>query len=216
MRKFLGLMAAAICGVLVTASCGEASRTAAVSTCGKVPACGGNIVGDWTVSEACTDSMADTQALLSQLPCTGAKVESNSVKTTGTLSFGADGAYSHALSSKVSATLLLPASCLKLGPVTLSCDQLTALPQAATGLTFESLTCAAAAGGCRCSAALTLPDYVQNAGTYTTSGTALSLHSGTSQTTQYCVEGNALHILGFEGFQSGSTTIEADLVAARR
>jgi hypothetical protein len=215
MRKSLGLVAAAICGVLVTASCGEATRTAAASTCGKVPPCGGDIVGDWTVSEACTDSMADTQALLSQLPCTGAKVESNSVKTTGTLSFGSDGAYSHALSSKVSATLLLPASCLKLGPVTLSCDQVTALPQAAAGLMFESLTCETAAGGCRCSAALKLPDSMQS-GTYTTSGTALSLRSGASQTSQYCVEGNTLHVLALDALQTGSTKIEADLVAARR
>ena len=106
----------------------------------------------------------------------------------------------------------IPAACL----AGASCAELTASLQAAiAGGTAPGLVSASCAGSsdCVCHQVTSVPQ--AEAGSYTTTGTALNLlpTGGTTQPTNYCVKENTIH---FMELAMGSATIEYAQVGVKQ
>lgn len=145
-------------------------------------ACGGDIVGDWSISGGCVDDGGNNG--LSEL-CATATIDVD-FNTTGTVSFGADGSFSSNVANTGSLSLNLPKECLaSLGG---SCENFSS--------SFEQPCTTGADGSCGC----IIPaddNTAGDTGTYSVSGNALTMQSASSTTPdelEYCVEGNNLHV----------------------
>jgi hypothetical protein len=139
-------------------------------------ACGGNIVGDWTMKAVC--------GLPDQPPpaCPGETVDSE-FNITGTFHFGAEGDYSFETAIVYMETHVYPAACLPEGVTT--CDDLEEATTVCDG---------DAAVSCTCTTNETEPDTVS--GTYSTDGNNLTTQSGKdpAETVEYCIDGDTLRI----------------------
>jgi hypothetical protein len=154
-------------------------------SCAMVANCGGDVVGDWTVTSSC--ARGSGTVILNG--CSTPVSVSESVKITGTLSFGSDLTYeAHGMIS-ASESILYPAACLTTTQgVTITCDQRNqslAVSGMATG------KCTASNGGCSCNLTIA-PRSLDESGTYTVSGGILTTTpTGRAPvTTGYCVQGN--------------------------
>ena len=157
-------------------------------TCSNTAACGGAIVGTWTITSSCVSesaSMLDSQ-------CPSATARSSGLTITGNVTYNADGTYSS--TSAVSGTIdvTLPPSCLTTNGVTLTCDQLNQLFQAnpTAGVT---LNCT---GSSSCTCTETIAGQTSSeTGTYTTTAAGLLTDTptgGTTSLTDYCVKGTTM------------------------
>lgn len=156
-------------------------------SCAMVPNCGGDVVGNWTITSSCTKG-SGTVALDG---CTTPASVSASLNITGTLSFRSDLTYD--VSGAISGTesILYPAACLTIQGVTITCDQLNQVLAGGTGAGTPTGRCTATSGGCSCT--LTIPPQPSDeSGTYTVSGGILTTTpaGGSPETTGYCVQGN--------------------------
>jgi hypothetical protein len=195
--------------VLVVAACSSGANDAA--SCGKVPACGGNIVGTWKIVGACA---VGTSSSMSVPGCAGSTATSGPASVTGgTLTFNADSTFTASITEAAHQTLTIPANCLTSGPVTESCSELqTSFRSTAMGFDAGeqslSVTCTAASGGCTCSVSADAMTLSQS-GTYTVSGNDLTFYTnevaGSSPVGgaaavpatggSYCVQGDTLHLI---------------------
>ncbi len=216
MRTWFGALGVVSLASLAVGACGGKVDEAGGGSCGMVQPCGGNIVGNWTVNEACADVSAATQALLARIPCSGVSIDSTTVKSKGQLSFSANASYTLALESTASIGLSVPTSCLQLGgALSVTCAQLSALALGSAGDMVKSIVCAGSKGGCSCSAELLVPK-VDQSGTYQTSGSELMLRSNTATTNQYCVQSDSLHLIDVQMGSASAMQIRGDLLAKRR
>jgi hypothetical protein len=166
--------------------------------CGKVAPCGGDVVGNWTVSGACIT--AASLAMQIAPNCSNVMVNTATIDVTGNASFNADGTYTLMETTTVSATGTLPASCLMLSGVTLTCAEFDGLLQAYIATNPGMLESAHCAGTTDCSCNFTLaPQILNQMGTYNTLGSpTLTLNNasdGMTYGTQYCVQGNQMHTI---------------------
>jgi hypothetical protein len=174
----------AVAGVL--AACGGSDG----ETCGDFTPCGGDLVGDWSVQAACGT------AKLSSPVCSGLTLDFDHLMVSGTQTFTAAGAYSTDLSVAGSFTMHWPSGCLKLGAVTVTCDQLNAGLMTAMGMdvdTIQSVACSKEPQGCACVATYK-PMQAAGSGTYTVDGKAVKLTdaAGQSGSNEFCVSGSTL------------------------
>jgi hypothetical protein len=191
-RLFLSLVS--IAAVPFLSTCGSSSN----GSCGKVQPCGGDIVGNWKVSGACINAASLSMQIVPN--CTDVMVKSATIKATGNASFNADGTYSMTLSSTLSGSGTLPASCLQVSGLTLTCEAFDLLVQEfiATDPTMmvQSAHCS---GSTDCSCSFTLaPQLMSTTGTYNTIGSpvlTLNASDGTVYGTDYCVQKNELHTM---------------------
>ena len=177
---------ASVVGLLVAFAvpgCGSSG-----GTCSNAAACGGSIVGTWTITSSCVSesgSMFDSQ-------CPSATVRSSGLTITGSVTYNADGTYSSTSTLNGSLYVTLPPSCLTSNGVTLTCDQLNQVVQSnpTPGLT---LNCT---GSSSCACTETIADQPSNAtGTYTTTAAGLLTDTpsgGTADQTDYCVKGTTM------------------------
>jgi hypothetical protein len=199
-------------------ACSSGSSSSGGGTCGTVSACGGDIVGTWKVVDACAglSSSSTTNGT-----CTGETVQVGSYTANGTITFNADMTYAVSVTQSFSETATLPASCLMMNGITVTCDELTAAlnettqADAGAGMT----TCTAAGSSCNCTIALSGLSTTEM-GTYTLSGDTFSTTSSaagttSSSTTGYCVQGNTLHIISSVMGSTGMTTANEDFVATK-
>ncbi|HEY8922748.1 MAG TPA: hypothetical protein VIU64_00135, partial [Polyangia bacterium] len=100
-------------------SCGGSSG----NSCANAAACGGDIVGTWTIQSSCVSASASMFAD----SCPTATVATSDLKITGSVVYKADLTYTSTSSMSGTATVHLPASCLTSGGVTVTCAQLTQL-----------------------------------------------------------------------------------------
>jgi hypothetical protein len=191
----LGLFSALI---LTLSSCGGGS-----GTCGNTAACGGDIVGTWTISSTCVSVTAMT-AMMPGGSCPGITVGSSSLDIKGSITYNADLTYSSSTTTTGSLVENIPASCLVSQGITLTCTQLNQV-FAAMGATspFQSFNCVGSSG---CSCTVVLKNQASTAtGTYsTTAAGALTLMNSASATPSvddYCVNGSTLT----ESPRAGST-----------
>jgi hypothetical protein len=153
-------------------------------------ACGGDIKGDWNVVAACIDQDAlNSQAMQ---VCDTATLKILSPKVSGSISYKADGTFVQAPSmAEGTSEFVLPASCLKQGAVTITCQQVQ--DELNKGTTVMS-KCTSSNGGCKCTADVV--ESSQSTGTYTVSEHTVTLTDGTdTQVQDYCIVGSKLYML---------------------
>ena len=176
---------------VVTISCGGDGGGGGGS-CGQVAGCGGNVVANWQVAEVCGND-----APMAPPSCPAATIDTSGIKFGGNFNAKADMTYTSTLSLSGSMKMTLPGTCLMAGPVTLTCADLTAALQGDAmepDSTFQSASCVAAGTGCACTMVMK-PDSTSETGTYSTSGSVLTLvDQDGPEMSDYCVKGNNLHL----------------------
>ena len=190
-RLLLGLILLVSCGggaqgVGTDGAAGHAGAggTGGGSACRTVSPCGGNVVGNWLVTDSC---LTGTEDLGSQ--CAGASADL-ALTFTGTVLYNADLTYSATSTGGGTTTYHYPSACLSAGTTCAQWGQ--ALMQ--IGM-YSAVTCATdSANVCNCQA-LTASTSATETGTYATSagGTLTTTHAGTTSATGYCVQGNLLY-----------------------
>jgi hypothetical protein len=157
-------------------------------TCSNAPACGGSVVGTWTITSSCVS--ANASMLDSQCPTETAN--SSGLNVTGTVTYNADGTYTSTSTLSGTISVNLPQSCLTTNGVTVTCDQLNQVFQSnpTPGLT---LSCTGSTG---CTCTETLANQTSNeTGTYTTTAAGLLTETpagGTASLNDYCVKGTTM------------------------
>lgn len=158
------------------------------ATCAAVAACGGAIVGNWAITDTCVNSAMDLSSI-----CSGISA-SIAFSFSGSSTYNADLTYTQSGTVGGIVHYQFPAACIG----TQTCAQvqaalLSAGSTAGMGLTFQSGTCSAQAGGCTCDAVIANSS-ADETGTYvTTGGTVSTTHTGTTDQSLYCVNGSTMH-----------------------
>jgi hypothetical protein len=193
----------------VFSSCGGGS-------CGKVQPCGGNVVGSWKASGSCVNSASFSSVL--GMGCVGTTGSAH-LSVSGTVNYNADMTYAAALTESGTVSITLPPACRMQGAITLTCSQtdqqVKANLAASANAAFETVSCSGSDASCTCRVTVTnLP--MSDAGTFSTSGTMLTMTSGT---TDYCVTGNELHLISVDTTMPmgpmGQVVIASDVVLTR-
>jgi hypothetical protein len=166
-------------------------------------ACGGDIVGDWTITSVCVDDKKDAGTSNPFGPaCPQASLDV-ALDASGTAVFRSDGTYATSLSGTPMITLTVPSSCLVGG--SLPVPDCAALAKAldkdggATTCTGDKTT------GCTCTGKAGKFSGDHSMGTYSVSGNMLTttkdIDSGThtGDPAPYCVSGNMLKVRGGDG-----------------
>jgi hypothetical protein len=173
----------------------SSSSGSGAPNCKSFTACGGNVVGTWSVADEC---VAGWYNFASACP---SSTFGESVSIGGTIVFNANGTYTTSPPGGVGAdTVTIDRLCLAsdAGP-TVTCDQLQASfntqSMQVDGGSSTMATCTTTSSGCSCQLPGTQGTISEN-GTYSTSGTSLTLTaaSGSATTVPYCVQGNGLLI----------------------
>ncbi len=178
---------------------GGSSSGGSSGSCSNVSACGGNVVGTWSVSSACLDlSSSNLDISLAGLDPTSCKnvTMTGSLNVTGTWTANSDGTYTDGTTTTGSADLELPAGCLMLSGTTTTCDGISG-PLSSLGFSSVNCTNATSGGGCSCTGTVQqsgLPGVTSlNAmasGNYTSSGNTLTIDGSTPYS--YCVAGSQM------------------------
>jgi hypothetical protein len=161
-------------------------------------ACGGDIMGNWTITSATIDvamSMFDAD-------CPGATGKGTGIKLTGNAIYNADMTYTENATFDGMVTVDIPTSCLQ-GSATCA-DRAGAI----MGDTFQSATCTSTGSACSCTAVFA-PTEVPDTGTYSTTAAGLLSETSAGETTadesDYCVTGTTLTETPHAGSSSGIT-----------
>jgi hypothetical protein len=169
------------------------------ASCDDVMACGGSVVGTWTVSSSClklSGKLDIAAAGLDPRSCTNPTI-SGSLQVTGTWTANADGTYTDGTTTTGDAKVELPAGCLQISGTTTNCEGVNS---PLSGVGFDSVNCqSAASGGCTCTVkiqhvggvGLLVPDPQKN-GNYTTSGNTLTADGMAPYS--YCASANKLTV----------------------
>jgi hypothetical protein len=156
------------------------------ATCESNASCGGNIVGTWAVTQVCD--------LTTSVPPGGCADATNIVSDqvqTGTIAFRSDGTATQMFTTTGTLTKSSPPICLTSAMQT--CADMDAAARALVGSTYTAASCADSAGTCVCTLMFASPANVS--GTYTTSGSTLTVVSSADTTTgTFCVAGANLII----------------------
>lgn len=194
--------------MMALAGCGGSDG----GSCGMVAACGGDVVGEWTIVDTCLTASGGG-AIFGDF-CPTATIDASGIRASGMGSYRADMTFAGTVTLSGSVAFVLPASCLTMSGITLTCAQLDqAVKQAMMDdpdPSIQSISCAGS-GSCRCTAQMT-PQTSTGSGTYTTSGTTL-VENGSSSS-EYCVQGNELHVLS-SSMDMGSFALTGDIVMTK-
>jgi hypothetical protein len=185
-------------------------------TCGKVQPCGGDFIGTWTASDACAASGSTTLIDF----CPTAPV-SYSLSSSGDATFRADGTYTLDTSATGTAIVTIPATCLTMPGLTITCPELEQELQSQISSGSQpgatKASCRTGGGGCICDMTLEAHD-TRDSGTYTNSGTELDLSDGDGGA--YCVQNNELHLVTVGTINMGQTMgnmyIQSDFVFVKK
>jgi hypothetical protein len=210
MTRLLAIVALAL--ALGQVSCGGSD---AGGSCGKVEPCGGPVVGSWKAASACTNQSVVNMAFQdsSMGVCPGAVASAKTSAATGSFALNADSTYSMSLTIPFEIDLSIPASCV--GGMT--CAEVGAGLMATAD--YSTVTCT---GTTTCSCKMTTTSVQDESGTYTASGTTLSLVSSDGSTNggTYCVQGDVLHLVDVDTTMDmgpmGQATIDDDVTLTKQ
>jgi hypothetical protein len=186
--------------LLFSLSCDGSSKQAGdLAECGGFTACGGSLVGTWKTTKFCSEGGSVITG-----NCT-MTIDASEYAPSATYTFAGDKTFSLQVTVNGKMTTDFSQGCFT-GATT--CEQRAESPAPSnSGITR---TCASgAAGDCQCTE--TYSDATgKKEGTYSTSGTSLSLSMGTKDQPpmDYCVQGNRLTLRA-----SGSTKVESVVTA---
>ena len=185
--------------------------------CTNVAACGGSIVGNYTVSTPClkVDGKLDiANAGLDPVACQNPTV-TGTLNVTGTFSATANG-FTDGTTTTGNLTISLPEGCLHLSGTIVNCSGINAPLKG--GLGFKSTDCqpAATGGGCTCAAVVdhkgsigTITPDPQETGNYKTDGNTLTLAVAINDTPySYCAAGGKVTLTPQNAVEPTSGTIE--------
>jgi hypothetical protein len=125
-------------------------------------------------------------------------VDASKLKETGAITFNADGTYRVMFTISGSVNETVAAACLTSGTTSLTCDEFSALIQAATtsssDAAFSGVSCHGSSS-CACSFAYATTTMTES-GTYTTAGATITTTptSGDPETQSYCVQGSTMTV----------------------
>ena len=159
-------------------------------SCGDFAACGGDVVGNWSVQAFCGKLTDSTAA------CGNLTVDLDGVQASGTETFTAANVVTSDVQTSGFSTLHVPGSCLTFNGVKLTCDQVNAGFMATIGMTgtIDSIVCTTEGQGCSCKQTQT-PQSTTTTGTYVITGNQLTItDSATGEISgmDYCVSGSTL------------------------
>jgi hypothetical protein len=180
---------AAVAMVTVLVGCGGGGSAPPVSggtACMARTACGGVVVGTWTITSQCVDvSLVDV--------CAGAKLDPAGLTTTGAVTYNSDLSYVLTWQTKGMQKLTIPKACLGSGGMTSSCAE---FGSSITDSLYSGVTgtlCSSLSGACDCSVDVDTQQMTES-GTYLTSGFVVT-HTptnGTPYDSNFCVNGTEL------------------------
>lgn len=177
-------------------------------SCPNVAGCGGDVVGTWTIDNACLGGFGRVPAADGlQGFCQQAAIDSSGLRLAGTITYDANGTYAEDAKLIGRLSFDLPPACLTRQGAALTCQQLSgASAQVSTTASIDtgaagtgarapsssaSISCAANFdGGCACSTSIEQDVSVN--GLYTTQGSMLTQLGGASA--EYCVQGDTLYL----------------------
>lgn len=208
MKTWLSVSCAVLSLVLSSCGGGGGLSPGTPGSCQNAPACGGDIVGSWSIASTCLG--VDVSSFTADCPSSTAYA--NGYQITGMITYDADMTFTLMSTMSGSVVARYPAACLTPADgVAVTCDQLgTAL--LATGK-YASVDCLANGTACDCTVGTT-PQTFTATGTY--SITAGVLLAGTADESDYCVKGDGTAalgthpgspIMGHPGLIAGSLTL---------
>jgi len=119
--------------------------------CANVTACGGSLIGTWTVTSSCLKVSGQLDLTLVGAGCPSAPV-TGSLQVTGTWTASANGTYSDDTVTSGDEQFTLAHSCLTISSTKTDCAGAASIIKS---LGYSSLTCTDTAdGGCNCTAAV--------------------------------------------------------------
>lgn len=156
-------------------------------TCSNVTACGGSVVGTWTVASSCLTVSGSLDTGSIGLGCASSPV-TGSLHVSGTFTANANGSYADNTTTTGAEQIALDASCLHVSGTTVTCDRLSGANGPLAAIGYASASCAPApSGGCICSATVHQSGGVgvvslanaSTSGYYTASGDTLEIDTAT-------------------------------------
>jgi non-reducing end alpha-L-arabinofuranosidase len=168
-------------------------------SCANVTACGGDVVGSWTVTSSCLKVTGNLDLSLFGAGCATAPV-SGDLAVTGTWTANADGTYTDQTTTTGTQQITLDASCLVISSTKVNCAGAAGL---LSSVGYQSLTClAAAGGGCNCTATVhqtgnlgVVSPAPSTSGNHAVAGSVLSLTGDSGNTAYgYCASGSTLTV----------------------
>jgi hypothetical protein len=208
---------ARFCGVLVlglvcaAGGCngdGDGDGEGGAGSCGPTMACGGDVVGEWTVQDACIDADDLFQTELSEPECADV-IRGVDVSATGTYTFAADGNGSSEITLNLDVDALWSEACLSALADGASID----LEASCTNIErnylesqeFSGAACNVEGNACAC-LATAVPRTIQGAGRYRVEGDQL-INEENGDADLFCVEGETLTIWTTDGETRGTLTL---------
>ncbi len=175
---------------------GSSSGTGGATSCPNGTACGGSLIGTWTVSSSCLALSGDMDVSLASLGCKTVPV-TGSLQVTGTWIANSNGTYTDNTVTSGSVTFPLAAACLSVSSVNVACDKASG---AITALGWATATCSNdSSGHCACTATANqsgglgvVSPWAMTSGNYTTSSSGLNTDATVDYS--YCVSGNTLTV----------------------
>jgi len=167
------------------------------TSCSNVSACGGDLVGTWTVTASCLKVTGNLDPSLAGAACASAPVTGD-LEVNGTWTANADGTYSDKTRTSGTERFTLAASCLVISSTPVSCSGAGGL---LTSLGYASVNCANRSdGGCDCTATVdqmgglgSVVPAPSVTGNYTRSGNQFTLTEDSGDTHYtYCSSQNTL------------------------
>jgi hypothetical protein len=177
-------MAIGLAAVAMAAGCGSGG-----GSCGGSAACGGNVVGTWSIASVCFMTLPAMSGD-GGTSCSN-QINSSGLTEMGTVTFNSDLTYTSSATPVGTLSEVIPTGCL--GTVTCDQENMYAM-MAVTSGTYSSAGCTAVAAGCSCQFQFASKPVTQT-GTYTTAGSSLTIMSSTATKPQpdtYCVTGSTL------------------------
>ncbi len=165
-----------------------------VALCNQVPACGGDIAGDWEWLESCSDVAAMTENEVEASGCSGVEVIAATEMVSGTMTFTEDLRYSDRGTRSGGEVIFFPFACYDL-----TCEQMTDTfagsdPALADSFCLDETW--KGLDGCLCSLIVS-PRMSLASGTYSTVGDELtiSITGLPLESYRYCRLADTLHVL---------------------
>jgi hypothetical protein len=172
-------------------SAGSFTGSAGALNCTSTTACGGNVVGAWTVASSCLKLAGDTDFRVG-LACPTVPVN-GALQTTGTFVARADGTYTDNTTTLGAVTFPLATACLTVSSVSTECGKIGNLFRS---VGWTTSACAETDGMCNCSLSAeqsaglgAIVPYTEPTGRYSSSGDTLTVENVTYS---YCVSGDTL------------------------
>ena len=183
--------------------------------CTSVVACGGSVVGTWTVTSSCLTVSGQLNLGDYGVGCPTAAV-TGSLRVTGTLTLNANHTYQDGTTTTGTERFSLAPSCLVISSTQTDCEGAASIIKS---LGYDSLTCTpVAGGGCDCAGTVNQTGSIgvpsvapSTSDAYSTSGNELTLSGDIGDTKYaYCTSANTLTITpqGMSPLMSGTIVLQ--------